>query len=68
MWTPAQVKAHQRALAVAEKWESAIAKLEEMAKHSPAFAARVSELREMRDTLHHLSATALAIDPTGTDK
>lgn len=65
MWSKPQVAAHQRALAVAEKWDAAIRKLEELAVHAPAFADRVKELRIMRDNLHQLAATALAIDPSG---
>lgn len=65
MWTKPQVAAHQRAKATAEKWDEPIARLEEMAKHAPAFADRVRELRVMRDNLHQLAATALAIDPQG---
>lgn len=65
MWTKAAVAAHQRALATAEKWEAPLARLAELAKYAPAFADRVKELQVRRDNLHQLSATALAIDPTG---
>ena len=65
MWTKAQVRAHQQAKATAQKWEPAIARLEEMAKHNPALAERVKELRDMRDQLDLMTSTALAIDPTG---
>lgn len=65
MWTKTQVAAHQRALAVAQKWDEPIRRLEEMAKHSPALQDRVAELRARRDMLYQLAATATAIDPTG---
>ena len=65
MWTKAQVKAHQNALAVARKHKAAIRKLEEMAKHSPAFAERMRELRVRRDNLEQLGKVATAIDPEG---
>ena len=65
MWTKAQVSAHQRALAVAQKWDDPIRRLEEMAKHAPALAERIAELRARRDNLYHLAATATAIDPSG---
>lgn len=65
MWTKAMVAGHQRAKAVAEEWEDKLAHLAEIAKHAPAFAERVKELQVMRDNLHQLTATALAIDPKG---
>jgi len=65
MWTKAQVSAHQRALAKARELEETIARLEEVAKHNPAFAERVAGLRAMRDHLEQSAATALAVDPTG---
>lgn len=65
MWTKAQVRAFNNALAVAQKWEEPLARLEEIAKHAPAFAERVNTLRVMRDTLHQVAATAVAIDPEG---
>lgn len=66
MWTKDQARKHQAALAVAEKREATIANLEELAKHAPAFAERIAELRIMRDNLHALAATAVAIDPKGS--
>lgn len=65
MWTKPAVAAHQRALAVAQKWDEPLQRLEQMAKFAPAFAERIKELRVMRDNLHQLAATALAIDPQG---
>lgn len=65
MWTKAQVSAFQRAIAVAEKTDEAIRRLEEIAKVSPALADRVQALRLMRDNLYQVAATAIAIDPTG---
>lgn len=61
-WTPTQLRAFQVALAVAEKWEDAIARLEQLAKHAPAFAERVAELRARRDNLEQLAKTAIAVN------
>lgn len=65
MWTKAQVAAHQRALATAQKWEPVIAKLEKLAQYAPPFAGRIAELRLMRDNLEQLALTAIAIDAEG---
>ena len=65
MWTKPQVRAFQAGLAVANKWEEAISKLEEIAKHAPAFAERMQSLRIQRDLLYQVCATAVAIDPQG---
>jgi hypothetical protein len=65
VWTKAQVAAHQRGLAEARKCKAKIERLRELAKHNPAFAARVQELADMRDLLELSCATALEIDPTG---
>lgn len=60
MWTAAQIKTFQRALAKCEKWEPAIARLEQMAMHAPQFAERVQEMRLRCDHLRNLSQLALA--------
>lgn len=65
VWTRAQVGAHQRGLACAAKLKATIERLEQLAKHNPAFADRVRELKDMRDHLEMSCAAALAIDPTG---
>lgn len=68
IWSKAQVAAHQRGLAEARKTKEAIERLCELAKHNPAFAERMAQLRDMRDHLELSCATALAIDPAGTDE
>lgn len=65
MWSKPQVAAFQRAIALCEKVDSAIAKLEQMAKHMPEIAERVAELRARRDNLHAVSTIAIGIDPHG---
>lgn len=65
MWTRTQVATFQRALATAEKYDEPLRRLEQIAQYAPAFADRVRQLRTLRDTLHQISAAALAIDPEG---
>lgn len=65
IWTKAQVGAHQRGLSEARKCKEAIDRLLELAKHNPAFLARMEELRDMRDHLELSCAVALGIDPVG---
>lgn len=65
VWTKAQVAAHQRGLSAAKNCKERVERLAELAKHNPAFAARIKELQDMRDHLELSCATALAIDPTG---
>lgn len=65
MWTKAQVRAFQNGLNVAQKWEEPLNRLAEIAKHAPAFAERVEQLKAMREALYQVSATAVAVDPEG---
>lgn len=66
MWTKAQVRQHTKALATANKWDERVRNMEELAKHAPAFADRIAELRVMVDTLKAYAQTAIAIDPSGS--
>jgi len=66
MWSKAAVTAHQRALATAKKWDDAIRRLEEMAKHAPQLRERVQELRDLRDQAEMMSGAALAVDSQGS--
>ncbi len=65
MWTKTQVATFQRALAAAQKWQPALAKLGEIAKHSPAFADRIAELRTRAEYAETLATVALSVDATG---
>lgn len=65
MWSKAQVATFQRAIAAAQKWAPALEKLGEIAKHSPAFADRIAELRTRADYVETLATVALAADSTG---
>lgn len=65
MWSKAQVRAYQSALAESKKHEPAIERLRELAKYNPALAERIQQLADMRDHLEQTAATALAVDPTG---
>jgi len=59
MWTKQQMATFQRALAAAEKWKAALSKLEEIAKHSPAFADRIQELLVRAANAETLATVAL---------
>lgn len=62
MFNATQIKTFQKALAQCDKWEPMIAKLEQMAVYSPAFADRIREMRIRCDNLRMLSTIALAAE------
>lgn len=65
MWTKAQVRGYQSALAEAQKHKPAIDKLLKMAQYNPALLERVQQLADMREHLENTATAALAADSDG---
>lgn len=59
MWNANQVKIFERALATAEKWEQAIAVLQQLAPHAPQFADRIREIAARAENQRALAQIAL---------
>lgn len=68
MWTRNQLAAFQRALAAYEKWLPMLEHLQELAKHAPQFADRITELSIRAENVGNLARSALAASTTPTDK
>lgn len=65
MFTKQQVATFQRTLAAAAKWQAALEKLQEIAKHNPQFADRVADLKVRAENATLMAQTALAVEPVG---
>lgn len=61
MWTNAQQKAFERAIATCEANRAKLERLEEIAKVAPAYEQRVKDLRTQFDYLETMAKTALAM-------
>lgn len=68
MFTPAQQKAFATALAVCQEEDERIKVLEEIAKHSPAIAQQVSELRTMCNQIRNQAEVGVAVAATAKPK
>lgn len=61
MWTNAQQKSFERAIATVEANRAKLERLEEIARVAPQYAERVKDLRTQLDYLETVSKVALAM-------
>lgn len=66
MWTKAQLATFQKALAASQKWQQTLEYLSELAKHSPQFADRISELQIRANNVQNLAQAALTMSTATT--
>lgn len=67
MFTPDQLRKFRSALAAAQANRAMVEKLAELAKHSPAFAQALEDIRVRSEYVENVSTVALAIQDETTE-